>query len=241
MDYYKINKWQKGGSSEPLQTPPLLTGLQTAGWYNWTLNNALLKYFSKCTILSVLGLSTWIRRGRKERLWGMHHIRACITAIDTDNYFLIVGKLRIHNINNNAIPHHAIMHTPIVDYTLYLLLYPSVLHTHTYTADEICCPDKPILEDFLYAKRLRVGALRWSSHLSCTDINGYEVLYVQTMCNASDAPVERVRTGLTNRTSIFLPPSDVYCIKVRAVTNENCYSRYSTCAQVAPLEQGKLD
>ena len=67
-------------------------------------------------------------------------------------------------------------------------------------------------------------------------MNSYEVLYAKTNCSASDANVERV--NLTNETTVYMTLSDVYCIRVRAVVNKNCYSRYSTCGQVASLEKG---
>ena len=56
------------------------------------------------------------------------------------------------------------------------------------------------------------------------------------VCNASNATTVNVIT--TNETGVNLPSSEVYCIQVKAVINKNCYSRYSTCAQVASLEQG---
>ena len=62
------------------------------------------------------------------------------------------------------------------------------------------------------------------------------MLYTTAMCNTSNATTANVIT--TNETGVNLPSSEVYCIQVRAVINENCYSRYSTCAQVASLEQG---
>ena len=61
------------------------------------------------------------------------------------------------------------------------------------------------------------------------------MLYTDAMCNASNVTVNSMTI---NETSVILPSSDVYCIRVRAVINEDCYSRYSTCAQVASLEQG---
>ena len=68
-------------------------------------------------------------------------------------------------------------------------------------------------------------------------MNSYEVLYTKAMCSTSGANVETV--SLTNETTVFMTlSSDVYCIRVRAVINEDCYSGYSTCAQVASLEQG---
>ena len=77
--------------------------------------------------------------------------------------------------------------------------------------------------------------LTWSPPQSCGTVNRYEVLYTQAVCSASDVTAERIQI---NETGIILPSSDVYCIQVRAVVNENCSSRYSTCAQVASLEHG---
>ena len=62
------------------------------------------------------------------------------------------------------------------------------------------------------------------------------MLYTSAVCNASNATTVNFTT--TNETNVNLPSSEVYCIQVRAVINENCFSSYSTCAQVASLEQG---
>ena len=107
-------------------------------------------------------------------------------------------------------------------------------HTHTHTG---CarCSDKPVVEDSCYAGT--TGTLIWNPPQSCSNVNSYEVLYAKAMCSTSGANVETV--SLTNETTVFMTSSsDVYCIRVRAVINENCYSGYSTCAQVASLEQG---
>ena len=61
------------------------------------------------------------------------------------------------------------------------------------------------------------------------------MLFINAMCNASNATLNLITM---NETSVILPSSEVYCIQVRAVINESCYSGYSTCAQVASLEQG---
>ena len=100
------------------------------------------------------------------------------------------------------------------------------------------CTDKPILEDSCYAEASELGALRWSPPQSCGKITRYQMLYTQAMCDALETSMERV--NLTNETSVFLPPSKVYCIKVRGVINEDLYSSYSTCAQVASLKQGTI-
>ena len=105
-------------------------------------------------------------------------------------------------------------------------------HTHTHTGHAPCL-DKPIFEDSCYAGQS--GALIWNSPQSCSGMERYEVLYTKAMCSTPDAPVERV--NLTNETTIFMSSSsDVYCIQVRAVISENCFSRNSTCAQVASLK-----
>ena len=79
----------------------------------------------------------------------------------------------------------------------------------------------------------QIGAISWNPSQECRVENRYEVLYTPTMCNASiGATSERV--NLANETSIVLPPSDVYCIKVR---DKSCCSE-SRCAQVASLKQG---
>ena len=120
---------------------------------------------------------------------------------------------------------------------LYIVAYiPYYEHTHTHThAGYTRCSDKPVVEDSCYAGT--TGTLVWNAPQSCSNVNSYEVLYTKANCSTSDANVERV--NLTNETTVFMTSSsDVYCIQVRAVVNRNCYSHYSTCAQVASLEKG---
>ena len=98
------------------------------------------------------------------------------------------------------------------------------------------CDHSPVFRDCCFARAL-VEALVWDPPDSCGTVNKYEVNYTQTMCNASNATVHS--DTLTNTTAITLTSSsEVYCIQVKAVINENCYSRSTLCAQVAPLDQG---
>ena len=106
-----------------------------------------------------------------------------------------------------------------------------IMNTYTHTG-YARCSDKPVVEDSCYART--IGTLAWNGPQSCSNVNGYEVLYTKANCSTSDANVERI---LTNETTVFVTSSDVYCIQVRAVVNKNCYSHYSTCAQVASLEK----
>ena len=108
------------------------------------------------------------------------------------------------------------------------------MHAHTGYAT---CSDKPILEDSCYAEASEMGMLIWNPPRFCTSVDRYEVLYTKTVCSESEATVERVRQ---NETTILLTSSDVYCIQVRAVTNDNCFSDSSKCAQVSQLEQGSV-
>ena len=97
------------------------------------------------------------------------------------------------------------------------------------------CADKPVIEDSYYIGSLGMGALKWSPPESCSTIHRYGLLYTHTMCSTSDTTVRSVNSSSE---TIFLHPSEVYCIQVRAEVNESCYSNYSTCAQVASLQQG---
>ena len=98
-----------------------------------------------------------------------------------------------------------------------------------------CCVDHPIFRDFYYARPSQIGPLSWNPPQSCEPVGKYEVLYTNAVCNASNATVN---VTTINETSVILPSSEGHCIRVRAVINENCHSRYSTCAQVASLKQG---
>ena len=78
----------------------------------------------------------------------------------------------------------------------------------------------------------------WTPPQSCSAVDKYEVQYTQTMCSVMDPSVSKIL--FTNVTTYFLNMTsfDLCCIRVRAVITETCFSKYSTCAQVASLEHG---
>ena len=112
-------------------------------------------------------------------------------------------------------------------------MYIMYTHTHTHTGHASCL-DKPIFEDLCYEGQS--VALDWKQPQSCSDVNNYEVVYTKAPCSIPNASVERVH--VTNETIFVASYSDVYCVRVRAVIGENCYSRNSTCVQVASFEKG---
>ena len=110
-------------------------------------------------------------------------------------------------------------------------------HKHMTNAGFTICVDAPTIEDSCYARALQAAGLSWSPPRSCGAVNEYEVLYTQSTCNASDSTLPH--GAQNNETNVILTSSETYCIRVRAVINGTFYSNFSTCAEVASLEEGK--
>ena len=124
--------------------------------------------------------------------------------------------------------------------TTYAHMYCMQLHTcmyhahtrNTHTCIEFAtCIDAPSIDDSCYGSE--TGAISWSPFESCGIVDMYDVQYTRNLCNESNTTVEIAQQ---RNTFIFLTSSEIYCIRVRAVINENYSSSYSTCAQVSSQE-----
>ena len=116
-----------------------------------------------------------------------------------------------------------------------IIVHVHYVHTYTHTGHASCL-DKPIIEDSCYEGRS--VALDWIQPQSCSGVNSYEVLYTKAPCSIPNARIIIERVNGTNKTMFVASDSDIYCIRVRAVIGENCYSRNSTCVQVASFKKG---